>query len=118
MIAYVNDNLVPVWVNVREQAFPEHIPTRWWDLLLFADSDGQIWNPWFLGYYVRSYVVTPDLRGILNDGALTTVTLGSEPYLVMLEEALAGYRDGAVGDDGAGAPRVRAGREDASQAAP
>lgn len=78
-----------MWVNIREEPFPP-IPDTWWDLLLYRDHEGRTWNPYFLGYYVRSYVVTPDLRRILNDGYFPSLTFRGAPYLAMLEEALAG----------------------------
>ena len=42
MQAFVNERLVPVWVNIRDQPYPQALPTTWWDLFLFCDSDGNV----------------------------------------------------------------------------
>ena len=90
MIDYVNENLVPVWVNIRCDAFPP-VAALWrygseWDL--FLDSDRKMTNLYYLGFFLRSYILSPDLETLLNedDGVLGMSTnMSGDSYLPMLE---------------------------------
>ncbi|MHC4830431.1 MAG: hypothetical protein ACYTFT_08760, partial [Planctomycetota bacterium] len=64
---YVNEHVVPVWINVREDKLPE-IPALSGDAweLTFAGED-ETTNPYSYFYYARSVVVTPGLTTLLND---------------------------------------------------
>jgi hypothetical protein len=90
VIAYVNDHLVPVWVNVREDRYPRVPALASEDWVLFTTDGGQVLNPYYYGFLARSYVLAPDLYTLLNeeDGVLGRATLWGGDYLHMLERAV------------------------------
>ncbi|HZV00897.1 MAG TPA: hypothetical protein VFF73_29550 [Planctomycetota bacterium] len=90
----MNDKLTPVWVNIREEPFPEAAALKKfgseWDLCL---SPGRtICNPYYRCYLVRSYVLSPDRETLLNEEAgvlgMAMTEIGDD-YLKMLQASIA-----------------------------
>jgi hypothetical protein len=89
----VNENFVPVWIDIREEGFPEAPALKRygseWDLCLSPDRT--ILNPYYRCYLVRSYVLSPDLERLLNEEAgvlgMAMTEIGDE-YVAMLRSAL------------------------------
>ena len=71
MIADINADVVPVWINVRTTPLPRLavIP----DVLVNAkvDSSNLIKDPFSEGFFLRSVVLTPDGATILNRSPTT-----------------------------------------------
>ena len=71
MIANINADLVPVWINVRTTPLPPLaiIP----DVLVNArvDSRNMIKDPFSEGFFLRSVVLSPDGGTILNPSPKT-----------------------------------------------
>ena len=65
----MNEQFVPVWVDIREDPFPlAPALVRYgseWDLLLSPSRT--VCNPYYRCYLVRSYVLSPDLETLLNE---------------------------------------------------
>ena len=82
MIELVNARLVPYWLNVRVEPFPEvpAIAHQDWELAL--GDDRRVYSPLYHYYFVRSYVLSPDLRRLLNEdeGRLGQIDPHAEPY--------------------------------------
>jgi hypothetical protein len=99
VIRYVNEHFVPVWVDVREEPFPSAPAlVRFgseWDLLLSPDR--QICNPYYRCYFVKTYVLSPDLETLLNEEAgvwgMALTEIGDD-YEKMLEASVARYEQG------------------------
>jgi hypothetical protein len=107
VIRYVNENLVSLWVDVREQPVPP-IPDL--DKVLInarMDSRRMIVDPFSEGFFVRTVIVSPDGKTLLNPQASTLAgaagvifTKQSVPYAqvttndfwLMLRDALARHR--------------------------
>ncbi len=94
MIEYVNANLIPVWVNVREDAYPNVPSLADRDWVLMIGPGGQVYHPFYYGFLVRSYVLSPDLHTLLNesDGMLGHAEMGSNGYLDMIARAAKSYK--------------------------
>jgi len=79
-----------VWINIREQAWPEipAIENADWELLL--DDDRDVNHPFFYWFYARTYILTPDGQGVYNlDSGLTRrYQPEADLYLTMLEHSL------------------------------
>ncbi len=107
MIQQINGELVAVWINVRTTPLPRLaiIP----DILVNAKVDGNnmIVDPFSEGFFVRSVVLTPDGRTILNpspktvggsisravlDGDNSYAAIDAGDYLTMLRHALRRFR--------------------------
>lgn len=107
MIARINAELVPVWINVRTTPLPRLaiIP----DVLVNARVDGSnmIVDPFSEGFFLRSVVLTPDGSTILNpspktvagsisraifEGDNSYAALDPGDYLSMLHRSLRRFR--------------------------
>ena len=103
MIALLNDQFVPVWINVRTTALPRLPVLK--DVLVNAkvDENNRISDTFSKGFFIRSVVLTPDGREILNpaprtvgkslehftmDGDLGYAQVDGPDYLTMLRHAL------------------------------
>ncbi len=90
----MNENLTPVWVNIREEPFPEAAALKKfgseWDLCL--SSDRTICNPYYRCYLVRTYVLSPDRETLLTEEAgvlgMAMTEIGDD-YLKMLQASIA-----------------------------
>jgi hypothetical protein len=93
----VNEKFVPVWIDIREEAFPDAPAlSRYgseWDLCLSPDRT--ILNPYYRCYLVRSYVLSPDLETLLNEEAgvlgMAMTEIGDD-YVAMLRASLEAHR--------------------------
>jgi len=103
VIALINDQFVPVWINVREQPVP---PFPFTDQVLVTatlDQRRRVIDRFSLTFYLRSVIVSPDGRTLLNPGAPTVAKAtaklvfegdftyqshGPGEYLTMLRHAL------------------------------
>ncbi len=94
VIAFINEHLIPVWVDVRADVYPRVPALHDRDGWMFATPGGQVTNLFYLGFLVRSYVLTPDGRTLLNDaeGMLGHAEMGSGGYLRMLRDAHARFQ--------------------------
>ena len=83
-----------MWVNVRADAYPSVPALSDRDWVLWTTPGGQVTNVFYLGYLVRSYILTPDARTLLNesDGMLGQSEMGSNGYLPMLQAAVARWK--------------------------
>ena len=90
MIEYVNRNLVPVWVNVRADKYPNVPALADRDWIMMPTADGQVCNPYYLAYLARAYVLSPDGRTLLNeeDGMFAHGGVDGEPFVDMLRRAM------------------------------
>ena len=72
MIDFVNDQFVPVWINVRTTAVPDFPFIG--DVLLNAklDEGHFVKDVFSQGFFVRSVIVTPDGKTLLNRETSTT----------------------------------------------
>ena len=94
---FVNENFVPVWVDIREEPFPlAPALVRYgseWDLCLSPSRT--ILNPYYRCYLVRTYVLSPDLERLENAEAgvlgMAMTEIGDE-YLAMLKASLEAHR--------------------------
>ena len=100
MIQLVNARFIPVWVNVRADAYPLVPALSDRDWTMWVAPGGVVLNPFYLSFLVRSYVLSPDCRTLLNDQGdmlstmMESTTLGSNDYVPMLEDALRKPRNG------------------------
>ena len=74
VIARLNDEFVPVWINVRTTPVPAWPFVR--DILVTAkiDKDGRVRDTWSRNYYVHTILVSPDGQTLLNPGASTVAS--------------------------------------------
>src|SRR3954462_11210178 len=98
----INADFVPVWINVRTTPLPRlpFVP----DVLVNAkvDADNKVIDPFSKGFFLRSVVLSPDLRTILNrapstvsaslreaitEGTQVYATIDGPDYLSMLQKA-------------------------------
>jgi hypothetical protein len=103
VIRFVNERLIPVWVDIREEPFPEaaalqHYGSEW-DLLLSPDRT--VCNIYYRCYMSRSYVLSPDLEQLLNKEAgvlgMSMTEIGDD-YLAMIRAAADRYTQGVKSD--------------------
>mgnify|MGYP000848235178 CR=1 FL=1 len=103
----VNDNFVPVWVNVRQQPVPD-FPARAEVLLgTRLDETQHVENLLSQGFFLRSLVLAPEDLRLLNPQAATVAASAStfsqrgyfayaqtakDDYVPMLTRALEAYR--------------------------
>ena len=107
VVDFVNDEFVPVWINVRTTALPRlpFVP----DVLVNAkvDADNMVIDPFSKGFFLRTVVLTPDQQTILNrmpstlagsigsalrDGTQAYAAVDAPDYLSMLVKALHRHR--------------------------
>ena len=74
VIARLNEEFVPVWINVRTTAVPPWPFVR--DILVTAkiDQDNRVRDTWSRNYYVHTIIVSPDGQTLLNRGASTVAS--------------------------------------------
>lgn len=90
----MNRSFVPVWVNVRADEYPMLPALADRDWVMWVAPGGVVLNPFYLSFLVRSYVLSPDCRTLLNGdedmigGMMDHATLSTSAYVPMLEEAL------------------------------
>ena len=90
----MNRSFVPVWVNVRADEYPMLPALADRDWAMWVAPGGVVLNPFYLSFLVRSYVLTPDCRTLLNGdddmvgGMMDHATLSTNAYVPMLEDAL------------------------------
>lgn len=91
VIDLVNEHLVPVWVNIREEEWPRAAAIEDNDWELWVGAGRRVLNPYAYFYFVRSCVLTPDGDVLLNDDAGRFGQVGHEAtsYKEMLERSLA-----------------------------
>lgn len=107
VIELINSELVPVWINVRTHPVPRF---PFVDQVLVngrLDKDNMISDPFSEGFFVRSIIVSPDGKTLLNPQAPTVrasmarlaltgdlgyATVDPGDYLVMIRRALDKYR--------------------------
>lgn len=94
VISFVNDKLVPVWIDVRADAYPLIPALHDRDGVMFTTPGGQVLNLYYLSFLARSYVLSPDLRTLLNeaDGMLGHADMAGGSYVGMLQRAVARYQ--------------------------
>jgi len=108
VIQLLNDEFVPVWINVRTTPLP-HLPAMRAALVnARLDDRDFIADLFSQGFFVRSVVVSPDGATLLNpaaatiasamrplalDGSLGYAEVNPGDYLVMLTQALARYHE-------------------------
>ncbi len=107
MIALIDAELVPLWINVRTTPLPRLpiVP----DVLVNArvDADHKVEDLFSRGFFLRSVVVTPDGRTLLNpsprtiagslahiatEGDLAYAEVDPRDYRSMLQHAIARFR--------------------------
>ncbi|MFI5288679.1 MAG: hypothetical protein ACHQ17_03480 [Polyangia bacterium] len=66
MISLLNDQFVPVWINVRTTPLPRLAVLKQVLLNATVDGDNKISDTFSKGFFLRSVVLTPDGREILN----------------------------------------------------
>jgi hypothetical protein len=90
VIDLVNDRFVPVWVNIREEKVPAADALRDYEWDLVMNDKREIGNWWYYLFFVRSYIISPDLKTLLNDeeGLWGHITMRASPYLEMLNASL------------------------------
>lgn len=90
MIERVNARTVPVWVDVRREAYPDLPALRAPRAELAIGPDGRVGG--FPSYYfhVRSFVVSPDGERLLNpeEGSSEFPSTDPPTFLRMLDRAL------------------------------
>jgi len=103
VISLLNDQFVPVWINVRTTPLPRLAAMK--DVLVNAkvDGDNKISDTFSKGFFIRSVVLTPDGREILNpqprtvgkslvhftmDGDLGYAQVDGPDFLTMLRHSL------------------------------
>jgi len=81
VVALIVDELIPIWLDTREHPWPEiaGIAADEWGLLL--DDERMIGNPFYANFFVRSYIITPDEKTVLNLGHGLTRRYTPEPEL-------------------------------------
>jgi hypothetical protein len=107
VIDLVNDQFVPVWLNIRKEAVPTVAVLDQVMLKAQLDSSRHVSDLASRGFFLRSVVLTPDGTELLNPQATTVLdsikTYSSHgyyayaqvkavDYLVMLQGALNRYR--------------------------
>jgi hypothetical protein len=95
VIDFVNENFVPVWVNIRCEPFPDAPALTsyyTWDLLL--DRERRVTSAYYLGYFLRTYVLDADGRTLYDDedGVLGRISMRPGPYMDMLRASLERFR--------------------------
>jgi hypothetical protein len=99
VVALIQEELIPVWLDTREHAWPElkAISADEWGLLL--DDERKIGNPFYANFFVRSYIITPDERTVLNLGHGLTRRYTPEPdlYQSMITDSLERFRNDDLG---------------------
>ena len=107
VIAKLNEEFVPVWLNVRTTPVPPWPFVK--DILVTAtlDAHNRVVDVWSRNYFVHSIIVSPDGQRLLNPGASTVAstarslifegdfsysTIDPGDYLVMLRNALNRFR--------------------------
>jgi hypothetical protein len=108
VIAMINGELVPVWINIRKQPVPPFAFTGQFLLNGRLDGERMIKDPFSEGFFVRSLVVTPDGETLLNPqpptvvgasmqffsrGDVSYAQMDSGDYLSMLMHALARFHE-------------------------
>lgn len=90
MIKLINQGFVPVWIDIREHAWPEipAIAGNDWELLL--DEEREVNSPLYANFFVRSYVISADGETLFNleEGRVRRYTPEPDLYLEMLTHAL------------------------------
>jgi hypothetical protein len=109
VIDMVNSEFVPVWINVRTTPLPHLQAVRAALVNARIDERDFIADLFSRGFFVRSVVLSPDGRTLLNpaagsiasamaplmlEGKLGYAEVNAGDYLVMLRQALERYRDG------------------------
>jgi len=107
VIDLINQEFVPLWVNVRVEAVPRF---PFLDQVLVngrVDAQNVIVDPFSEGFFLRSVIVTPDGKTLLNPqaptvggslsgfmfgGAFSYAQVDPGDYLSMLGRALERYR--------------------------
>jgi hypothetical protein len=91
VIGLVNQELIPVWINVRTDPWPRLPALRPYEWQLALGPDRRALSVPMRGFFVRSYVVSPDGLVLLNDeeGATRRILADWQLYLDMLQRALA-----------------------------
>lgn len=89
----VNDNMVALWVNIREDEVPRVDAIKSLERTLMLGVDRKSTSPPALGFFIRSYIVTPDGQTLLNedDGMVRRTIPEWQPYLKMLRDSLERY---------------------------
>ena len=86
----IRQEFIPVWIDIRSQAWPEvpAITGAEWQLML--DDERQTQSPFFKWFYARTYILSPDGLGLYNLQAGLTRRYQPEPdlYKKMLKDAL------------------------------
>ena len=108
MIGLVNDEVVPVWINIRKQPVP---PLPFTDQVLLngrLDDRRMIKDPFSEGFFLRSLVITPDGATLLNPqpptvvgaslqffsrGDVSYAQIDTGDFLSMLQHALARWHE-------------------------
>ncbi len=107
VIERVNNELVPVWINIRTTPMPPFPFIN--EILVTAklDKDNRVVDLWSRNYFVHSIIVSPDGQTLLNPGASTVSktarslilegdfsysTIDPGDYLSMLQHALRRFR--------------------------
>lgn len=91
MIQAINAGFIPVWVDIRRQAYPDLPALREIASTLQLDERGRVGNLISYHFHVRSYLVSPDLQTLYNpeQGESGLPEVGSEAFLAMLARARA-----------------------------
>jgi hypothetical protein len=94
VIGFVNEQLVPVWVDIRKDAWPNVAALRPYEWQLVLGPDRRSLSAGARGFFVRSYVLSPDGQRLLNqeEGAARRIVADWQLYLEMLERSVARYR--------------------------
>jgi hypothetical protein len=81
---------VPVWIDIREQPWPEvpAVAGNDWELLL--DDERRVHSPLYANFFVRSYIISADGKTLYNleEGRVRRYTPEPDLYLEMLNNAL------------------------------
>ena len=95
VVALIEEELIPIWIDTREHPWPEikGIAADEWGLLL--DDERKIGNPFYANFFVRSYIISPDEKTVLNLGHGLTRRYTPEPelYREMIEESVERHRE-------------------------
>ena len=98
VITLANDKFIPVWINIREDPFPKARALSAYEWDLFLTTDRQVMNLYYLGFFIRTYIISPDLQTLLNedDGLWGQITMSTAPYLDMMLASLHRWQDMAA----------------------
>ncbi len=98
VVELVRERFVPVWIDIRTTPIPD-VPALHGSLVLKrseVDAEGRVSNAWSKGFFVRSIVLAPDGRTLLNSesaywggGNFPFAQTKADDYLPMLSAALA-----------------------------